>query len=99
MSILIRGREFPENCFECPCVILDDRVCQVSMMFEDISHYTNERPDWCPLVEVPTPHGDLIDRKGLLEQKAQLWDMNNVGLYGVGTGNILLMPAVIEAEE
>jgi hypothetical protein len=23
------------------------------------------RPDWCPLVEIPEPHGDLIDRDAL----------------------------------
>ena len=29
----------------------------------------------------------------LLKQKAQLWDEHGVGIYAVGTGNILAMPA------
>ena len=29
-------------------------------------------PDWCPLVEVPEPHGDLIDRQKLLEDNKHL---------------------------
>ena len=96
MSILIRGREFPENCFECPCVILDDRVCQVSMMFEDISHYTNERPDWCPLVEVPTPHGRLIDADALdYRQECDEYGWTNYVLQG----DIMAAPTVIESEE
>ena len=103
MSILIKGMEMPRACSQCFLYheaeegvgTLSDH-CGVG--WRKIPRKV-EKPDWCPLVEVPTPHGDLIDRKGLLEQKAQLWDMNTVGLDGVGTGNILLMPAVIEAEE
>lgn len=26
------------------------------------------RPDWCPLIEIPEPHGDLIDRDVLAER-------------------------------
>ena len=28
---------------------------------------TDRRQDWCPLVEVPTPHGRLIDADALIE--------------------------------
>lgn len=26
-----------------------------------------QRPDWCPLIEVPEPHGDLIERETIHE--------------------------------
>ena len=61
MSILIKGMEMPENCDKCRfqselrlyCNAMPDNFCGNT---DDI-----ERPDWCPLVEIPTPHGRLID--------------------------------------
>ncbi len=62
-SVLIKGMEIPKRCFECPC-------CQTvgyftcMLMAKDLrkEHGINiSRPDWCPLVEIPTPHGRLID--------------------------------------
>jgi hypothetical protein len=34
--------------------------------FADYSReYTDKRADFCPLIEIPEPHGDLIDRDAL----------------------------------
>ena len=57
-----------------------------------------KRQDWCPLVDVPTPHGRLIDADELIKEAGQYWDEHSVGFYGVGTGNILRAPTVIEGE-
>lgn len=58
MSILINGINKPKNC----------RVCDFnsSDCFCKINHGKIDRDFWdcdnpCPIVEVPTPHGDLID--------------------------------------
>ena len=58
MSVLVKGFDKPKNC----------RVCDFnsSDCFCKINHGKIDRDDWtcdkeCPLVEVPAPHGDLID--------------------------------------
>lgn len=69
MSILIKGMKMPKNCNECKfgtwsnlhqtaaCKRHDFEPC-----FKDYSReYMEKRADFCPLVEVPAPHGDLID--------------------------------------
>ena len=30
--------------------------------------YGTPRPDWCPLVEIKEPHGDLVDRDALIAE-------------------------------
>ena len=64
MSVLIKGMKMPDNCESCAfesgfgfCLAKSDNFCG----------YTNvyKRPDWCPLIEVPVPHGDLIDKDAL----------------------------------
>lgn len=48
MSILIKGMEMPKDCWQCPF-----EKCVLRVLVD-------RHPD-CPLVEVPTPHGRLID--------------------------------------
>lgn len=55
MSVLIKGMEIPHSCASCLwefqnyCYLINDRV------------ESCDRDPKCPLVEVPTPHGRLID--------------------------------------
>lgn len=59
MSILIKGMQMPKECLDCPmCDINDDCVLQKDERFGT----WEEQKKGCPLVEVPEPHGDLIDR-------------------------------------
>ena len=61
MSILIRNMEMPMNCAECP-------IADIGAEFyycEKIELKAETRPCDCPLVEVPTPHGRLIDADAL----------------------------------
>lgn len=67
MSVLVRGMEMPKNCWECNLSDVDDdygRCC----LFSGIACLNIGRQDNCPLVEVQTPHGDLVDRNKLLEK-------------------------------
>ena len=50
MSVLIKGMEMPKRCGGCPL----RGVCKQRI-------YIEYRPKDCPLIEVPTPHGRLID--------------------------------------
>ena len=66
MSILIKGMDMPENCIK--CIMQVGGWCYVSPpeIDERVATTVDEaveqgKPDWCPLVEVKTPHGRLID--------------------------------------
>lgn len=56
MSILIKGMEMPKDCES--CTICDWIGCH---RWED--NDIGQRDDFCPLVEVPTPHGRWIDKE------------------------------------
>lgn len=71
MSILIKGMDMPTSC---PCELVGagyDLYCSfVYGVPKRVREYdecckTKTRPEWCPLVEVPTPHGRLIDADAL----------------------------------
>lgn len=71
MSVLIKGMKMPESCLACPmreqgtihewelyCGLTGDYIGH----WDDKSLNNGHRPDVCPLVEVPFPHGRLILR-------------------------------------
>ena len=63
MSVLIKGVKMPKACYECPCQY--DLISCQALDFESICEEgfdcTIQRLPNCPLVEVKTPHGRLID--------------------------------------
>lgn len=75
MSLLINGINMPRCCKECGLLIDEDFSCDSSPHYCAVNQYLRWR-DWsevpeyilagCPLIEIPTPHGDLIDRDDLL---------------------------------
>lgn len=67
MGVYINGMKIPKNCWECSLSDVDDdygRCC----LFSGIACLNIGRQDNCPLVEVPTPHGDLVDRDALMTE-------------------------------
>ena len=75
MSVIVRGMEMPKNCSGCP-LNYDQMACKVTgtrwwsdtmvlMGFDS----DKERLYDCPLIEVPTPHGRLIDIKSVEDGK------------------------------
>ena len=81
MSVLIRGMEIPKQCGGCPL----RGVCKQRI-------YIEYRPKNCPLVEIPTTHGRLIDA----DEMIRIWD----GATFKGSIRPLIdaRPTVIEAE-
>lgn len=86
MSVLIKGMDMPSCCDGCSfsdwhnlhqtvcCKMRDYEPC-----FADYSReYEEKRSNDCPLVEIPTPHGDLIDRDALDARVRQAGGMGNV---------------------
>ena len=78
MSVLIKGMKMPEHCGYCR--FRYDGICHALQK-------TKYQKEECPLVEVPTPHGDLVDRNEIRR------------LGNTACGNVFSAPTVIEAEE
>lgn len=55
---------------------------------------TIERPDWCPLIEIPASHGDLVDREKLIAE----YDRQHVGPPGGARKIMAEAKAVIKGE-
>ena len=60
MAVLIKEMGMPKNCDECPL----NSTCGYSLHMP--LYHIEKRHDDCPLVEVPEPHGRLIDADALL---------------------------------
>lgn len=98
MGVYIKDMNMPENCSECRFGILsgDRDWCAVSLKYRN--HETaGHVPDDCPLVEVKTPHGDLIDRNEL--EPDSEWSERYDGFMAVSESQIRHETVVIEAEE
>ncbi len=101
MGVYIKEMEMPATCQECEFAVpgVDSAYCERhEKTAMDFSVAENGRPNWCPLVEVPT-HGDLIDREELqhiIGQFSLNWE------YGQGVSDcwdaLLNAPTIIEAE-
>ena len=69
MSLLNKGMDMPESCLKCPFTYEGDCTAKEGL-FEIYlldKTLTERHPD-CPLVEVHTPHGRLIDVDALKQQ-------------------------------
>ena len=89
MSLIIKGSIMPLMCEECPCYDCDDYSCKATGRGV-IEYRYDGRPDNCPLVEIPTPHGRLIDADELLRQPM------NTANYP--KNYVHVAPTIIEAE-
>lgn len=104
MSILIKGGVMPLTCEECPCYDNNDYSCNVTGRGV-IEYRFDGRPDDCPLVEVPTPHGRLIDADKLFCKIDGIkgWDYGDESDMAISAAEALSAiddsPTVIEAEE
>lgn len=69
MSILIKGMKMPEKCGSCDLFHVESPMhCTVVKGHKTVgAPYGMPRPDWCPLVGVPEPHGRLIDYDWVVE--------------------------------
>jgi len=101
MSVLVIGWNIPKNgCCDCNfrtgkyCGILDKN----ERVLEHAERYT--RPDNCPLVEVPTHHGRLIDTDAFKKENERLLHCDFPYLSEATLEELIdTEPTVIEAEE
>ena len=99
MSVLIKNMEMPTNCADCPlnydqmaCAVTWTRWWSDSMVIMNFDSDKERMPN-CPLIEIPTPHGRLIDADELV----RIW--TGAKFYGSIKPIVDARPTVIEAEE
>lgn len=91
MSILIKDMEMPESCVSCRW------YKRLGCELEDL---VTNAVQGCPLTEVPTPHGRLIDAGKLKAHHGVRVDDNYGGIRAVVfKRDIDNAPTIIEAEE
>lgn len=109
-----------EHCEDCPCLdslMIDTDTgqrygwCNIESVNGDEKPTrlleNDERPEWCPLIEVPTPHGRLIDEQAVRDIiNSGLAVMTKLGvavdadyLWEAINNALETAPTVIEAEE
>ena len=99
MSVLIQKIDMPSMCCVCPCHDYDMETnryyCQ-ALKDEPRIIDENTRRDDCPLVDIHTPHGRLIDASKL---PIELVDEDGFCAAVCFSGYIEEAPTIIEAEE
>ena len=100
MSVLIKGMEMPKNCKECMFADFEDvdfdyvLYCTANKKYADLDMYDHPMGWNCPLVEIPTPHSDLVDRDALIAE----YDRQHKGPAGGARRIMEQAKTVIEAE-
>ena len=79
MSILIEGMKLPKSCDNCDLIQFDDEGLEAHCPLSPYYRWCGTPPDYipegCPLVEIPTPHGRLIDADKLNKKLERHRDM------------------------
>lgn len=106
MSVLIKGMDMPETCEECSFhrYHSDGKyVCVATPLFYpmNLANSKGIRKDWCPLVEVPTPHCRLIDADALTKALEKRWNVDDDQDFANKSvwRELENAPTIIEAEE
>lgn len=101
MSVLVKGMEIPKSCGECP-LDYDSIACRATnkefpnrSSDDGFDAYCNTRMPDCPLVEVPTTHGRLIDADKI-RYHSGTWEK---GFDWVMQSEIALTPTIIPADK
>lgn len=108
MTILIKGMEMPVTCCQCKEMVYNPEIKWEQAGKEEEGGWVclltgelidnTKREEHCPLVEVPTPHGRLIDADELIKHDHQYYEYLSDDFY-VLVRDIENAPTVIEAEE
>ena len=111
MSVLIKGLIMPSCCDGCTFSDwsnLHQTACckrhDFDPCFKDYSReYMEKRADFCPLVEIPVPHGRLIDASYKVDMPFYDDEYEEHSMRTVTVEELLMMadngvPTVIEAE-
>lgn len=103
MSVLVKGMDMPKGCLECQFKDIGMSTMTQCLLVAGWVEYANDGygiPECCPLVEVPVPHGRLIEFIDV-----PVFEDEDTGLDDVYVGDVMRAfyemrnaPTVIEAE-
>ena len=96
MSLIIKGVDMPPKCRFCPCCadngligVQREYFCSVVDSALEIDNL-DQKLSACPLIEIPTPHGRLIDADAL--------PIREINHANYPSNYIKIAPTIIEAE-
>ena len=110
MSVLIKGMEMPlhatrngekDTIYQCAVVVHKDNTAELVVRRESAYPFANcneAHIDKYPLIEVPTPHGDLVDRDDLIDEINRVTFAERYD-YNVAYDIVKSAETVIEMEE
>ena len=83
MSVYVKGMEMPDDCRDCPFENYYNGITKCfatgkAMAVNWRCIPWEGRAEWCPLVDVPKPHGRLIDADATMKQ----WGLDKATKYG-----------------
>ena len=115
MSVLIKDMELPKDCPYCKmayynasdeftgCAVVPNK--RYAMHNDAVYAKSTQRPDWCPFIEIPKPHGRLIDAdaysEDLMDEAHMVWGLlkpETIERINRTVEDLKNYPAVIEAE-
>lgn len=99
MGIYIKGMKMPKSCIRCKLTIEHNNYlycnCPASITSGDyVGDFKTEKHPDCTLIEIPTPHGDLISRREALEALTVTEEMETVDLLWLLTTRINDLPTI-----
>ena len=100
MSILIKGMEMPKRCIDCPFMVSrdnDDCILQNDEANAKFNSWDDMKAS-CPLVEIPTPHGNLKDESDIISLIEVMFCKDKDGMEHA-IQCVKDAPTVIEAED
>ncbi|MBQ1310038.1 MAG: hypothetical protein IIY54_10045 [Ruminococcus sp.] len=101
MSLIIKGVDMPKNCAECPILQIGSLEHYCPLAKESMWSIDAEsgKHSNCPLSEIPTPHGRLIDADELYEpMERDLYAGIGCDPTSIAAITISEAPTIIEAE-
>lgn len=104
MTVLVKGMEMPGKCADCQFIDYFKGQWYCHIINDCLEAGMSKRDVRCPLTEVPTPHGRLIDADELFEKVPPGDIEHDIKISKTGAIAdmcvlILSAPTVIEAEE
>ena len=94
-DILIKNMKMPKDCLHCDFSHMASDCLKIWIICKpkDISVTDGDavkdgRPDWCPLIEVPTPHGRLIDADAYHKEIRERYESAREWYKGANTDDI-----------
>lgn len=100
MGVYVRYMKMPESCLKCPMQFGGWCYASPPEIDERVAPTVDEaaeqgKPEWCPLVEVPDPHGRLID---VNDVKSRMIPLSFSVQKWIGEVELSNCKTVIEAE-